>query len=84
MDGHARVSSLSARTPYRLPLWLGFLGALTIALFLLWGEHRVHVLGALPYVLLLLCPAMHLFMHGGHGKQASGDQDEARRPGDHT
>lgn len=34
----------------------------------LYAEHEVHILGALPYLLLLLCPLMHLFMHGGgHG-----------------
>lgn len=38
-----------------------------IALVLLWGEHKVHVLGALPWLILLLCPLMHIFMHGGHG-----------------
>lgn len=35
--------------------------------YLLWGEHRPHVLGILPYLLLLACPLMHVFMHGGHG-----------------
>jgi hypothetical protein len=25
------------------------------------------VLSALPYLLLMACPLMHLFMHGGHG-----------------
>lgn len=24
---------------------------------------------ALPYLLVLACPLMHLFMHGGHGRQ---------------
>jgi len=38
-----------------------------IALFLLWGEHKVHLLGALPWLILLACPLMHMFMHGGHG-----------------
>ncbi|WP_373296192.1 DUF2933 domain-containing protein [Marinobacter zhanjiangensis] len=38
-----------------------------IALVLLWGEHKVHVLGALPWLILLLCPLMHIFMHGSHG-----------------
>lgn len=38
-----------------------------IALFLLWGEHKVHLLGALPWLILLACPFMHIFMHGGHG-----------------
>ena len=38
-----------------------------IASFYLWTEHRAHLLGALPYLLLLACPLMHLFMHRGHG-----------------
>jgi len=42
-----------------------------IALFLLWGEHKVHLLGALPWLILLACPLMHLFMHGGHGHHNS-------------
>lgn len=55
-----------------------------IALVLLWGEHKVHILGALPWLVLLLCPLMHIFMHGGHGGghgkhhhgQQKGDQHE--------
>ena len=42
-----------------------------IALFLLWGEHKVHLLGALPWLILLACPFMHLFMHGGHDGHGS-------------
>lgn len=39
----------------------------------LYAEHEVHILGALPYLLLLLCPLMHLFMHGGgHGGHGHG------------
>ncbi len=40
---------------------------LAIAAFFLFTEHRAHLLGALPFLLLLACPLMHLFMHGGHG-----------------
>ena len=35
--------------------------------FFLFTEHRAHLFGALPFLLLLLCPLMHLFMHHGHG-----------------
>lgn len=38
-----------------------------IAGFFLLTEHRAHVLGVLPYLLILACPLMHLFMHHGHG-----------------
>lgn len=45
---------------------LAFIGFTAIAAFFIWEEHRAHILGALPYALLLLCPLLHLF-HGGHG-----------------
>lgn len=37
-----------------------------VVAFYLVTEHLQHSLGALPYVLLLLCPFMHFFMHRGH------------------
>jgi hypothetical protein len=52
-----------ARTASRIALC----GFLAVIAFFLWTEHRAHLFGALPYLLLLLCPAMHLFMHRGHG-----------------
>lgn len=42
------------------------IGFLLVAMFFLWTEHRAHLLGILPYLLLLACPLMHLFHHG-HG-----------------
>jgi hypothetical protein len=29
-------------------------------------EHRPHLFGWLPYLIILACPLMHLFMHRGH------------------
>lgn len=55
------------------------LGATALAVFLL-VEHRVHTLGALPYLLLLACPVLHLFWHLGHGSHshvASHDRHES-------
>jgi hypothetical protein len=43
------------------------LAFLIIAGILLWTEHLAHAFGYLPYLLILACPLMHLFMHGGHG-----------------
>ena len=44
-----------------------FLGFLAIAGYFLLTEHRAHVIPYLPFLLLLACPLMHLFMHRGHG-----------------
>ena len=52
----------------RTPTGIALVGFLAIAAFFLLTEHTAHTLGYLPYALLLLCPLMHLFMHGGgHG-----------------
>lgn len=53
--------------PFRIPTWLGVCAFLAIAAFFFWEEHRTHILGALPYLLLLACPIIHLFMHRSHG-----------------
>ena len=37
-----------------------------IAATLIIYEHTIHVLGFLPFLFLLACPLMHLFMHHGH------------------
>lgn len=46
---------------------LVLLAFLAIAAFFVITEHQAHVYGALPYVLLLLVPVLHMFMHAGHG-----------------
>lgn len=69
----------SPRERFRIPLWVGACVLLGVAAFFLWTEHRAHLLGALPYVLLALCPLMHFFMHRGHGGHGRHDQD---RPAD--
>jgi len=52
-----------------VPRWranIVLIGFLAVAGFYLFTEHRAHLLGFLPFGILLLCPLMHLFMHGGH------------------
>ena len=46
---------------------IALIGFLAIAGFYLIAEHRAHVFGYLPFLLLLACPLLHMFMHGGHG-----------------
>jgi uncharacterized membrane protein len=65
MDAHQN-------TP-QAPWWrsasgLVLIGFLAVGGFFLIAEHRAHVFGVLPYLLILACPLMHLFhRHGGHG-----------------
>jgi len=62
------------RSWWRSRSGLVFLGFAAIAGFFLWEEHKAHILGVLPYALLLLCPLMHLF-HSGHGNNGGGDDE---------
>ena len=48
-----------------------------VAAYFLLSEHRTHFLGALPFLLLLACPLMHMFMHGGHGEHGGRHGDQA-------
>ncbi len=65
--------------------WI-LIGFLAVAGYFLVMEHKAHLQGVLtylPYLLLLACPLMHLFMHhdhGGHGEQPSqkGNQGEQK------
>lgn len=54
------------------------IGFLVVAVFLIVSEHRAHALGALPYLLLIACPAMHFFMHGGHGGHGGSERGPDR------
>jgi Protein of unknown function (DUF2933) len=68
------VGRMKSRTNMALIVFL------VIAGFFLMTEHRAHLAGwipYLPYLLLLACPLMHLFMHGGHGHGGHGSNEAA-------
>jgi hypothetical protein len=50
---------------------VAFVGFALVAGYFLWTEHRAHVVQALPWVLLAMCPLLHLFLHHGHGGHRS-------------
>lgn len=57
--------------------WI-FIGFLAVAGFFLFTEHRAHLYGALPFLLILACPLMHLFHgHGNHGGSQQGNDSTA-------
>lgn len=58
--------------------FLVFLGFAAIALVLLWQEHQAHILGAIPYLFILACPLMHIFLHGGHDGHGHGSHGRSR------
>lgn len=52
---------------WRSRFGIGYIAFGAIAAYFLLTEHLAHVIGALPYLVLLACPLMHVFMHHGHG-----------------
>jgi len=56
---------------------MGLIGA---ASYFLLVEHRQHLFQWLPFLILALCPLMHLFMHGGHGGHGSHEHQDPHQP----
>ncbi len=51
-----------------------------IGLTFLLRNHTSHVFSVLPYLILLLCPLMHLFMHKGHGDHGGTSDQDHKHP----
>ncbi|WP_332773846.1 DUF2933 domain-containing protein [Phenylobacterium sp.] len=56
-----------AKYDWKRPALLAAGSAALILVFYLLRQHRGHALGYLPYLILAVCPLLHLF-HGGHGR----------------
>ena len=56
--------------------WILIALAVTLGV-LLWQGHRVHLLAAIPYLILLSCPLMHLLHRHGRRHQGNHDHDRA-------
>lgn len=49
------------------------------ASYFLLMEHREHLYQWLPFLIIALCPLMHIFMHGSHGGH---EQENSQRAPD--
>lgn len=59
--------------------WI-LIGFLAVGGFFLVTEHQAHLYGALPYLLILICPLMHLFHGHGHGHHDRHDESANTGP----
>lgn len=59
--------------------------AVSVLGFLIYEGHGTHLLGLLPYLLILACPLMHIFMHGGHhhSNDKQGGSNDAKKQQKH-
>lgn len=77
LSGKTAASPAPVNHPRRIFWGWWFFAA--VALFYLLTEHQAHLFGILPWLILLACPLMHLFMHhghGGHGRPATDSQEK--------
>ncbi len=58
------------------PKGFAAMGLIASVTYFLVMEHRQHFFYYLPFLIILLCPLMHIFMHGGHGHGGHEDHDE--------
>ena len=72
---HSHHSEQKAAPPFwRSRYAVGLLVFGAVATYFLLSEHRAHFIGALPFLLLLACPFMHIFMHHGHDGHGKDDE----------
>ena len=69
------------RSLWRTRYGVGLLVLGAVAAFFLFAEHGAHIFGVLPFLLILVCPLMHLFMHRGHGAHGHHNEPEPRQDG---
>jgi len=72
---HSQVPSF-----WRSPAGFTLLVAIAVGGFYLVTEHTAHLFGVLPYLLILACPLMHVFMHHGHGHGRGGRAGHGQEP----
>ena len=84
MDHSQHQQPETANGPVFKAKWV-LLAFIAVAAYFLITEHRAPLSGLLyylPFLLLLACPLMHLFMHGGHGDHSSGGAHKPQEKGD--
>ncbi len=70
------------RKPFlKTPLGWASLGFAALGAFFLFTEHTAHVVRVLPWLFVLACPLLHVFLHRGHrhGRHDHGGQDDGGR-----
>lgn len=72
VHAHHQVDPAPAPSFWRSRSGLVFIAFAVVAAVYLLFEHTAHVIRYLPFGVVLLCPLMHIFMHGGHGGHGGG------------
>jgi len=66
MQHHQSTPGDAPSTP-SISRWV-FFAFIGVAAFFLMTEHRAHLFGVLPFLLLIACPLLHVLHHRGHSR----------------
>ncbi len=72
MEPTQAAGTVGAPSWWRTRTGIVVIGFALVGAFYVLREHWGHTRGALPYLLILACPLMHLFMHRGHRHHGGG------------
>lgn len=75
---HKQHHELQGEQPWwKTPFGIACIFFFVVAGYFLFMEHRAHIGDNWIWLILLACPLMHIFHHGGHGGHShSDDQGE--------
>jgi hypothetical protein len=56
---------------------LVFFGFIAVVAYFLITEHRAHLFGILPFLLIAACPLLHFFHHRGHDQEGGKSRSDS-------
>ena len=74
-DSHKEHAGCAHGGRSRIGMGWIFVAFAVMAVVLLWQEHRAHILGVIPYLILFSCPLMHLLHRHGHRRDSNHEED---------
>ena len=80
MNGHELSHPHVSDAVYRRRVRWGLSVFVALALFVVWREHGAHLLGVLPWLVLLACAAAHQLVHRHRAASRGGSAGRAAKP----
>ena len=64
--------------PRAVRIYAGWLAVAALVALVIYTGHGRHALYYLPFLIILACPLMHLFMHHGHGRHSARERSGSK------
>ena len=64
--------------PRVVRIYAGWFAVAALAAVIIYTGHGPHALNYLPFLIILACPLMHIFMHHGHGHHSARERSGSK------